>query len=180
MTTLLTQLANNEAILLMYLANELPAEDRAEVEQLLDHDENMRRHLDELRAAYADVDLAIGQADRDTPLSSGFAAARAFGDVVRQRAAQQASVDEKEEFTRRRMSLVLYPVAAAALVALGMLAWWFSATKQANEPNWVDTVHTPEDIASLDWWNPQPADPSLAEVDQQIAVLDFLERDTLR
>lgn len=180
MTTLLTKLENNEAILLMYLANELPAEDREEVEQLLDRDENMRQHLQTLRAAYAEVDHAIGQADRETPLPSAFAAARAFGDVARRRAEQMPSIDEKEEYTRRRYTLFLYPVAAAALIAMGMLAWFYSATQQMNERNYVEIPLSPEEVAAIDWWNPQPADPSLVEVDQQLAVLDFLERDTLR
>ena len=37
--SLLHELPNNEAILLMYLANELPAQDREEVEHMLDRDD---------------------------------------------------------------------------------------------------------------------------------------------
>jgi hypothetical protein len=45
----LQHLENNEAILLMYLADELSPEDRAEVEQMLASDAAMRRELEILR-----------------------------------------------------------------------------------------------------------------------------------
>ena len=41
MSSLLPQL-NNESLLLMYIADELPAEDRVEVEQMLTIDPGMR------------------------------------------------------------------------------------------------------------------------------------------
>jgi hypothetical protein len=50
MKSFLHQLENNEAILLMYLAEELPPQDRQEVEQMLASDENLRRELSSLRA----------------------------------------------------------------------------------------------------------------------------------
>ena len=45
MGSLLQQLANNEAILLMYVADELPPADRSEVDQfLLAHSERVEQH----------------------------------------------------------------------------------------------------------------------------------------
>ncbi len=49
MTSFLQQLENNEAILLMYLADELPPQDRAEVEQMLASDAGFRGELEILR-----------------------------------------------------------------------------------------------------------------------------------
>ncbi len=49
MTSLLQNLENNEAILLMYLADELPAADRLEVEQMLASDAALRAELEILR-----------------------------------------------------------------------------------------------------------------------------------
>lgn len=49
MTSYLQQLENNEAILLMYLAGELPESDRAEVEQMLGSDARLRADLAILR-----------------------------------------------------------------------------------------------------------------------------------
>ena len=60
MASLLQQLENNEAILLMYLADELGADDRREVEQMLRGDAGLAAELDELRAAQNAVMAAIG------------------------------------------------------------------------------------------------------------------------
>ncbi|HEX4053427.1 MAG TPA: hypothetical protein VHX86_04105 [Tepidisphaeraceae bacterium] len=49
MTSSLQNLENNEAILLMYLAGELPSQDRAEVEQMLASDAGLRAELEILR-----------------------------------------------------------------------------------------------------------------------------------
>src|SRR5690349_24514678 len=46
---MLQRLENNESVLLMYLAGELPAEDRAEVEQQLAADAGLRATLERLR-----------------------------------------------------------------------------------------------------------------------------------
>src|SRR5687768_18582554 len=63
MTSLLHNLENNEAILLMYLADELSAEDRAEVEHMLGSDGGMRAELERLRALHDGTTAAIGAAD---------------------------------------------------------------------------------------------------------------------
>ena len=55
MPSLLQQLENNEAVLLMYLADELPTDDLAEVEQMLANDPGLRAELESLRAAHATV-----------------------------------------------------------------------------------------------------------------------------
>jgi len=52
MKSYLQQLENNEAILLMYLANELPAQDRAEVDEMLASDAKLRSELENLRQTY--------------------------------------------------------------------------------------------------------------------------------
>jgi hypothetical protein len=49
MKSQLQQLENNEAILLMYLANELPPQDQAEVSEMLASDPNLRAELEILR-----------------------------------------------------------------------------------------------------------------------------------
>ena len=64
MSSLLQQLENNEAVLLMYLADELPAEDRAEVEQMLATDAGMRAALESLRDVTRRVDEGLAAADR--------------------------------------------------------------------------------------------------------------------
>ena len=53
MNSLLHELQNNEAILLMYLANELPPQDREEVEHMLDRDANLRLELAKIQEGYS-------------------------------------------------------------------------------------------------------------------------------
>ena len=79
MTSLLHQLENNEAILLMYLAEELPAEDRADVEQQLASDPALRAELEELRATHDGVTSTIERLDVETrlPVSESVAVRRA-------------------------------------------------------------------------------------------------------
>jgi anti-sigma factor RsiW len=52
MKSYLQQLLNNEAILLMYLADELPKQDRFEVEQMLASDGRLRAELENLRLTH--------------------------------------------------------------------------------------------------------------------------------
>src|SRR5258706_8742588 len=63
MSNLLHELENNEAILLMYLAGELPEEDRIEVEQMLAGDPALRAELAELAALQDRVSGMMARAD---------------------------------------------------------------------------------------------------------------------
>src|SRR4051794_28774743 len=119
MSNLLGQLENNEAILLMYLAGELPEQDRAEVEQTLANDPALRGLLAELTALQADVDGTLAGCD-------GAAAAllprreAAVRRVSRALVAAQAkpeprstAIDEPTS-PRFRVAWWAYPIAAAA------------------------------------------------------------------
>src|SRR5688572_19642100 len=99
MSTLLQHL-NNESILLMYLAGELPAEDRAEVEQMLAGDPRLRDELEQLRAAYEGVGSALAEADAaERVVLPQSTAARRVGQAVRawhaRRLAQPAAKDAR-------------------------------------------------------------------------------------
>ncbi|HEX8340546.1 MAG TPA: hypothetical protein VF624_06515 [Tepidisphaeraceae bacterium] len=133
---MLTELQNNEAVLLMYVANELPADDRAEVEDMLGRDETLRAQLAAMRQTYVAIDAAMAQADAGLRVPSPFSAARALGDEVRRRMRPpgRKSVDEREDASRRRMRMVLYPLTAAAAIALGMALWWKSAKDEITAP----------------------------------------------
>ncbi len=53
MASFIQELENNEALLLMYFTDELPVDDRAEVEQMLASDAGMRAALAEIASAYS-------------------------------------------------------------------------------------------------------------------------------
>ena len=125
---LLQRLENNEAVLLMYLADELPAEDRAEVEQLLAVDAGLRAELERLREA---MDLsvdAIREVDRFTPLPVPRPVAlRRMSRVVRQwQVARLTKAHDEADEPRRglRYPWWTYPLATAAAVLLAFLVWW--------------------------------------------------------
>lgn len=134
MSSFLQNLENNEAILLMYLANELPADDRAEVEQMLKYDATLRAQLQALRDAYHQFDQTMLLGDASNVLPSGYMTAVTFGKTVQERfAAKPRSVDDHEG-NGRRMHWAIYPAAAAAMLAIGMLFWWKSASDEMKRP----------------------------------------------
>ncbi|MFN4244206.1 MAG: hypothetical protein ACK4PI_13325 [Tepidisphaerales bacterium] len=129
MSDLLHELENNEAILLMYVAGELPEEERREVEQMLQTDARLRSMYEELRVAWDGTMASLERLDRTEPLlTSREAAARAVGRMVRQRHARRlAERPVAEAALKREFSWPLMLASAAATVAVavvGYLAWW--------------------------------------------------------
>jgi len=122
MSSLLQNLSSNETVLLMYLANELPADDRAEVEAMLSSDLQFGLPLAQLRQYFDTANVSIALDDARSPIPSSFAAARAFGDHVRKARATQRTIDDTGPARRSRW--MLYPTAAAAMLTVGMLLWW--------------------------------------------------------
>ena len=70
MSSLFHEIENNEALLLLYLANELSAEDRIEVEQMLSSDGGLRMELEEIRSALADSMAIVSSLDALEPASA--------------------------------------------------------------------------------------------------------------
>jgi anti-sigma-K factor RskA len=124
MSNLLGQLENNEAILLMYLAGELPAEERAEVEQMLANDAGLRTLLAALTALQSDVDGVLAKADSTMLLPRREAAVRRVSRAVA--AAQAKPVEagapaDDHAAARFRVPWWAYPIAAVAAVIVGMV-----------------------------------------------------------
>jgi anti-sigma factor RsiW len=148
MSNLLQQLENNEAVLLMYLAGELPEDDRAEVEQMLASDPALRRGLEELGALQEAVDETFARADAGVALPRGEAVVRGVGRAMSAaRSARVAAPPAAPEVghSRFRIAWWVYPIAAAAMVVVGILLM------ADNQP-----VSLPAD---------QPGAPALAESD---------------
>jgi len=126
----LQQLENNEAILLMYLEDELEPEDRAEVEQLLATDAGLRAELERLRQSRQSVLSALdGLEAADAPKLREEAAVRQIGRLIRQ---WQVRNRPPVIPVTKRKGLAYpwwsYPMAAAAAVLLAFLAWWGNQT----------------------------------------------------
>lgn len=131
MKTLLHQLENNEAILMMYLAGELPAEDEGEVDQWLAGDAGMRTELATLAALQLSVTQRLTRQDEANPLSGAAAAGRQFaGAVRRQHLINFAKPASPRTYATRRAWLA-YPATAAAIILIGMGVWY----KNADDPS---------------------------------------------
>ena len=129
MGSFLQQLENNEAVLLMYLYDELPPEDRAEVEQLLASDSVMRASLQDLRQAQnhltqvlSDVDGLAIPAARESAAAHRVSRAMVKFQLER----QTTAATPREETPARRIHLPAwsYPFAAAAMILIAWVAYW--------------------------------------------------------
>ena len=133
MSSLLHQLENNEAVLLLYLAGEMPAEDRAEVEQLLACDSGLRHQLETLRRAENTLTLALSEADglAMPPITQSARQAAAVRRVSRvmvkyQIEQRENAVVQEPQTPRRALRLPSwsYPFATAAMILIGWVAYW--------------------------------------------------------
>ena len=124
MASLLHQLENNEAILLMYLADELPAEDRLEVESLLQNDASMAAELERLEAVKATVFREMQLLDDTLRLPPQAVAIGRVRSAMKQWATDRAREAALAMPNRRRFPLWGYPLAAAASVGIALMIWW--------------------------------------------------------
>lgn len=126
MKSLLHTLNDNDAVLLMYLFDELPAEDRAEVEAMLSFDAGLRAELAQLRSMHHLVGTSLQTAD--TKLNS----ARA------ESAVRRGTYKLIDQFNTRRLlrqrptpvasrsplRWAVYVTAAAAMIMVGLSYFW--------------------------------------------------------
>jgi hypothetical protein len=172
MRSLLHQLENNEGVLLMYLAGELPPQDRAEVEQMLAGDPGMRAELERLRETVALVETALAELDRTERLPmSADVASRRVGRMASQwnadRLAAEAAAAAAQATRPHRVSKWAYP--AAAIAACALISWgiWWASNLGGNgtmapafvEGPGVEEPTTPIVIAEQDPVE-EPADDS--------------------
>lgn len=161
MRSILNQLESNEAILLMYLADELPGGDRAQIERRLSSDASLRTQLDQLRMAQGAIDVSLKRLDAVQTLPGS------QGPAVRQivRSMRQWHVNRVAEAARPRAALRnlrfpwwSYPLAAAAAVTFAFLAWWWNLPEQVlpqvvqNPPEQI--APDPDDADDTDYQAP--------------------------
>jgi len=158
------QLNNNEAILLMYLAGELPGEDRLEVERMLASDAALRTQLDELQMAQDRTADALARLDATWPLPlSEQAAVRRTGRAIRQWLARPKD-DERAAEPRRQLRYPwwAYPTAAAASIFVALLVWVYRGGPASHEP-------TPNQIFASHPEGPDDGSPASDGVQQPLA-----------
>ncbi len=171
MKSLLHTLNDNEAVLLMYLFDELPADDRVEVEGMLLTDSTLRAELQHLEVVHATVTDAIKLSDgRLSSPRSEAAARRNTYKLVDQwntrRLLRQAAVVRRAP-SKLKWALYASGAAAAALVAVTYF-WVMSNGDQYNNfPSIATTGVVPPEVEdrlanSFD-------DPDSPEINHEIA-----------
>jgi len=144
MSNLLHELENNEAILLMYLAGELPEEDRLEVEQMLASDPALRAELAELAALQAELTGVVARVDggggADMPRREAVVrqVSRAMTAARLQPLAAKTAPAPAPRF-RLHIAWWAYPIVAAALLVVGIML--LSDNRPLNLPS-PQTDHT--------------------------------------
>jgi hypothetical protein len=116
------------SMLLMYLAGELPARQRAELDRRVSADAGLRAQLDVLRGLQSEFESSMRTLDAATARRGNEQAAIAR--ITRAMHAQgvvRTSSDEALLMPRRilhRPPAWAYPIAAAILVGLSYVGWW--------------------------------------------------------
>jgi len=148
MPNLLQQLENNEAVLLMYLADELHAEDRAEVDQLLAVDASLREDLQSLRAAW-DASLAVvDQVHRSTPppVSEDVAVRTVMRRMRKKFLEDQSRPITTPEAPGKGVPRWLIGAVAAGLLLVSYVAWWGLRSDPLQGPEAGGFVQNEEDL----------------------------------
>jgi anti-sigma factor RsiW len=146
MAGILHDLENNEAILLMYLADELGEQDRAEVEHMLGRDGGLRAELEELRAMQQGVVGGIGRLDEIevVPGCDEAAMRRLLREMKRYQtelALRPASSESPSRF--RRLPAWSYPLIGAAAVIFILLGLWGVGVIELPSPKDVTAGNLP-------------------------------------
>lgn len=114
-----------ESALLMYVADELPADARRELEQSLASDAELRRRLEELRAAYAGVHEALTTADaKERLVLPQGTAARRVAQEMRSWHARRLALPRQRAARGGRYPWWTYPLAGAAMITIGLATYW--------------------------------------------------------
>jgi len=184
MSSFLQQLENNEAVLLMYLFDELPAEDRAEVEQMLATDAGLRAQLERLREAHLKIDPAMRKLDAATRLPVPEAVAtRQMSRVIQQWTVEQFAGRQTEEAPVRRRKLAAwigYPAGAVAAALVIGLLWWGLTDQGTSTTGGTGPIAFPTDeghesliesITGDAFVRDVVRDPDLQRVESQMAAL---------
>lgn len=132
MPGLMEQLGN-EQLLLLYLADELPPEDAADLESMLQTDARLAAELQALRDAQAEVYSGLARLDRlEAPPVSERVVIR--GAHRRMNLTRTVEVRPPEVPWRLRYAWWVYPTATAAAVLLAFLVWWGNSD---FSPGWM-------------------------------------------
>lgn len=185
MSSLLHRLESDEAVLLLYMADELPAKDRAAVEQRLAAEPEFRVKLERLGATQHAVAGALAAADVKRPVKLDGAARRATRLVQEWAVQHQVKPAPEPEPDALRYPWWSYPLTAAAAIGVAVLVYWinspvnlempapggaFVATEETPDEELLEPMESLTDLSSLE---------ALSDAEQQLQTIELL-RESMR
>ncbi|HTL31067.1 MAG TPA: hypothetical protein VL282_17685 [Tepidisphaeraceae bacterium] len=127
MKSVLNQLDNDEAVLLMYLSDELSHQERSQVDRRLAAEPALRLQLDSMRGAQDSTLAAMQMLDNSErlPTVQGAASRRVIRAMQRWQAGREIEQAAQAKPNRFRFYIPVwtYPVAAAAIIIVGFVLW---------------------------------------------------------
>jgi hypothetical protein len=129
----LQHLESNEAVLLMYLGNELPEQDRAEVDAMLASDSRLRSELENLRKTYQLAFDALESLDAITrPPMPQIAAQNGISQLIREWVDRRRRSTAAVSVSRRQFPWWRSTFAAAASLMVGYYIWAVYHTAESH------------------------------------------------
>jgi anti-sigma factor RsiW len=171
MSSYLEQLENNEAILLMYLTEELPTEDRAQVEQMLARDAGLRAELEQIRALYAG---AMGRLDElEAAHESGVSQATSLRNVSRLMKQWQVNrlVSAPLQMPRKTRHVGMWMIPASVAAAAILVIGWWAMQPQTHTTTENNLLAAASDESVLVSPALQPEDHHLNDAERQLLAL---------
>ena len=171
MKSVLNQLENDEAILLMYVADELPAMDRAAVDRRLIAESSFREQLESIRHLQDSTVSSLRDMDAQRTVGHGAGTRQLVRTIHRwnaARALERAAQPQKRPF-RLYVPTWAYPVAAAAVMVVGFGLWAVNVEKKNSTNNNTSMTWTGAEGGNI--FDAPPPDPS-SPVAEQYAKLE--------
>ena len=126
MSNMLRQLKDHSAAAMLYLAGELPPEDRLEFERMIAGDAALAAEVENLRGLEDQIKKALVRLDAVSPLAMtpSAAAGQTSRAMVRWMALRSQPASLEKPVGKLRWAFWTYPLAAAALVTIVLGIWW--------------------------------------------------------
>ena len=147
MANLLQQLETKEAVLLMYLSDELSPQDRVEVERMLSADPALRAGLERLRGAHDAFVAAMPGLDRASRLTvpQSVAVRRVVRAMRQWHEKHLARPAPAPAVPPLRFPWWAYPMAAAASLLIAFLVWWGNSDRRQRPADYAMLSPAPYD-----------------------------------
>src|SRR5437868_6016440 len=126
MSSILQQLHDDDAaMLLMYLADELPTDERQQIDRRLDGDPELRQRLALLRDAQAQVIAGMDHLDdaSELPVRESTATARAAAAIRQWQIERVVDIQPAIRRHNRYRLMGVYASAAVATIVIGISVW---------------------------------------------------------